>query len=367
MKKIHLLTPYKTETSLAMFFPLTIHAHKLRERGLDFRFFFKRDKDLLSGDALWVDSQCLRGLTRDQHTEFYQFLKEAHTRLPIVWLDTYDGTGITHFEVMPYVQGYFKTQILKDKRKYMQHYYGNRIFCDYYHKQFGIEDKDSGFKPALLKEGDIDKLDVSWGFGLGDFGLLSKTHPKKRDALYRLLSKYFSLSSFYSAQFIAPSEHRSIDAICRFSSNYKRATINYHRRQIMQILEKEHQVKSAFVPRWEYFKDLRNAKVAVSPFGYGETSLRDYEITMNGAALLKPDMTHLSSWPEELYVANETYMPHHWDLSDVGHALEKLLENKRFYKIASNTQERYYFYIRTKEGHQAFCARVEELFKRTMK
>ena len=67
------------------------------------------------------------------------------------------------------------------------------------------------------------------------------------------------------------------------------------------------------VPKKEYRKNMYESKFVVSPFGCGEICYRDYETFMAGAALIKPDMSHLETWPN-LYIPNETYFPISWDI-----------------------------------------------------
>ena len=53
----------------------------------------------------------------------------------------------------------------------------------------------------------------------------------------------------------------------------------------------------------------------LSPFGWGELCLRDYEAVLGGALLLKPDMSHLETWPD-VFVPHDTYAPFDWDATD---------------------------------------------------
>jgi hypothetical protein len=53
----------------------------------------------------------------------------------------------------------------------------------------------------------------------------------------------------------------------------------------------------------------------VSPFGFGEITLKDFEVFLTGGLLLKPDMSHMQTWPD-VFRAGETMAAHAWDLSD---------------------------------------------------
>lgn len=75
-------------------------------------------------------------------------------------------------------------------------------------------------------------------------------------------------------------------------------------------------VPHARVPQADYDRELRDAKICVSPFGYGEICWRDIEAIMAGCLLVKPDMSHVRTAPE-LFVAGKTYVPVAWDYADL--------------------------------------------------
>ena len=62
-----------------------------------------------------------------------------------------------------------------------------------------------------------------------------------------------------------------------------------------------------------YYKELHNSKYAISPFGWGEICIRDFEAIVQGSVLIKPDVAHLETWPN-IYLNGETYLSIPWDL-----------------------------------------------------
>ena len=86
---------------------------------------------------------------------------------------------------------------------------------------------------------------------------------------------------------------------------------------------------------------MRNAKISVSPFGVGEFCYRDFESIICGTTLLKPDMSHLETWPD-FYQNGTTCVFHKWDLTDLNEKIDFLLSNtgKRI-EIAENAQKVY--------------------------
>ena len=115
--------------------------------------------------------------------------------------------------------------------------------------------------------------------------------------------------------------------------------------------------------RKKYYLEIENAKIGISPFGCGEITLRDFEIVIGGAALLKPDMSHVETWPE-LYVADETYVGHSWDFLDFSSKIEYLLEKDRFFEISENARNLYRKYLLPSHDEHEFVKRVSAIVKR---
>jgi hypothetical protein len=78
--------------------------------------------------------------------------------------------------------------------------------------------------------------------------------------------------------------------------------------------------------RGAYLHELRNSKVIVSPFGLGEITLKDFEVFLTGGLLLKPDMSHLETWPD-FFQSGKTMVSHTWGLADLPAVLQHSLEN----------------------------------------
>lgn len=87
----------------------------------------------------------------------------------LIWLDTADSTGTCMFDVMPYVDLYFKKQLLKNREDYCRDVYGARTFCEYYHDLLHVEDDTitSRYYEHTEKQY-LSKLRVAWNVGVGD-------------------------------------------------------------------------------------------------------------------------------------------------------------------------------------------------------
>lgn len=356
MKKINLLTTDNTPNSFALNFPLCLHQKKLRALGTDVRLFFNIEEALFDCDVLCVNSKYFRTWWPTNKAGILASLSAFKDRVStLLWFDTGDSSGTTQFQVLPYVDGYYKNQILKDKRAYLQSYYGSRLFTDYYHRECDIEDEDVFYTTCVPSENDLKKIDVSWNFGLGDYGVHANFYGKLR--------KYLTVPYRFSIHFVPPKKSRSLDITCRLGRSYTRNTICYQRNRITQILGRRYGVSTERVSRKAYYRELRNAKVGVSPFGWGEMAYRDFETFINGAALFKPDMSYIRTWPD-IFKEGETYVAHRWDLSDLPDRLDELISGDRHLEIARNAQSLYRKYLFEPEGHQAFCQRFVNMIER---
>ncbi len=64
-------------------------------------------------------------------------------------------------------------------------------------------------------------------------------------------------------------------------------------------------------------------------FGWGETCYRDIEAFLHRCCLVKPDMSHLMTWPD-IYINEQTYVPLKWDFSDFEDQITRLLDDENY-------------------------------------
>lgn len=112
--------------------------------------------------------------------------------------------------------------------------------------------------------------------------------------------------------------------------------------QRLQIAQKvAHRIQTNKISRRQYIQELENGKLVVSSFGYGEIALKDLEVFLTGGLLLKPDMSHLETWPD-LFRAGETMVSHRWDLVDFEAVIDCVLEDYSTYIEIARTGQRTY-------------------------
>ena len=118
---------------------------------------------------------------------------------------------------------------------------------------------------------------------------------------------------------------------------YSRNSISWYRKHALINLEIEEPNRIHIL---KYFKKLKNSRVSISPFGWGEINYRDYESLIYGSLLLKPNMSHIDTWPN-LY-RSDLFTSYHWDCSDLKVKLEELLRNYSKYQIIAKRANKFY-------------------------
>ena len=331
MIRVNILSTKNPNYSL-IFTPIFVNKNILESMGVNIKFFDSISNELFNADCVIINNRIYRknpNKTRD--SDMFNLLEKLNKKVEkVYWLDTTDGTGTTQFQFLPYVSKYFKTQILKDKNKYLKKYYGGRIFTDYYHKKFHVNDSVEYTDIEPAKQDQLHKIEISWGHCLADFG--------KYSTILRKIRKFFPIKTFYSQNFIN-SYTKAQTVNFRFNANYSRETISFQR-NLIQKKANEIGYSTNKIPRKKYFSELKQSKLAVSPFGWGETSYKDFEIIINGVALIKPDMSHMSTWPE-IYIDNFTYLPINWDCSNLSETIEESTKDDKWQKINLQAQELY--------------------------
>ncbi len=342
-------------------YPVFINKRHLKQLGLSFKFFTKISEKLYECDSLFISSRYFH-LEKHRNSEKIhklEILRQMREHIKkIVWFDLRDSTGNTQFEVLPYVSRYLKKQILKDCTLYQKKLYGNRIYTQYFHEKFNIDDSyDEEFTP--LQSEQRTKIGISWNLGPVD-----NRNGRRLTRLWNLV--WDRIEGLFCLQhrmpWISYQETRDINLLALFRTDYERKTISFQRMQALHLL-KQIQDEKIWVGQTikvrKYQDALVRSKIVLSLFGWGEICRRDFEAFTSGAALLMPDVSHLLSWPE-LHVPFLTYWPIQWDLSDLVESYKSLLSNeKKRIEIAKEGQEQYKK-LWTNEGRQKFCKRLKD-------
>ncbi|RPJ09225.1 MAG: glycosyltransferase family 1 protein [Spirochaetaceae bacterium] len=268
------------------------------------RWFLKPD---------YVDMEQLKKL-RDKYRTIFFFNGNA-------------GGGILRPEVLPYVDMFFNKSLFKDKSLYQKVLYGDELFTEHYHIDHGINDPDPRKREVITDLSLADKLKVGWNIGIGDF---PKLKLRQRSAVF--------FARTVNAKCVRPF-HKNVTVPDRFPENKglfdiharwggpKRPTLLFHRNIMLDKIRDNPRFLTGKVPQNQYNKEIKNCKITLSPFGWGEVCFRDFEAVLNGSLLLKPEMGHLETWPD-IFVPYETYVPFDWDGKDLVQKGEYYLGNE---------------------------------------
>ena len=350
---VHVLTAgFSSPNGCAFLMPLIMHRRAIGELGVSLRFFERNDAAVADCDILIVDnkfhSQGWVARSEEILAEYERFKKQVGK---VILADIFDSTGFDHVRQHQFVTLHCKAQLLRDRSAYLRPLYGYRAYADYYHRHNGVEDDEPVCSEPLKSLNDIDKMTVGWNSALADYSWLG---PYRMAAYHRIL---INALLRYPDTFHSPDSPRSVAVTCRIGTEYARRTVGYQRSVIARQLKRR--AKTGKLTRCRYIEELQRSKVAISPFGLGEITLRDFEIFLSGAAMLKPDMSGIETWPD-LYRDGETMVSCRWDLIDLDEKIDYLLSHETLRcEIAAAGQAQYRKHLSGPQAGELFADHFE--------
>jgi len=342
-------------------FPVWYNLKNLENRGIKIKFLnyqnLKRNISKIVGfDSRIINNLILKygSVKKTLINGIIPLLKKLNKRVDyLIYFDNADSTGQFHSEVLPYVDIYFKKQLLKDRSLYSENLYGKRLFTDFYAKNYNFEVKTSSTRGDEFISRFKDKIALSWNFALKDYRYSN------------LISRFlYGFTRKNNLKFYKPSKDRKLILSANFTIKPTYNLIYFQRNQLLQILKEKYGTKSNVslgkIPKKNYLLTMRFSKAIVSPYGWGEICYRDFETFIAGAALIKPDMDHLDTWPN-LYKKDETYISIPWKIEEWGEIFPEILaDDKLLLQVARNGQK-FYKNLLTKEGNKKFCEHFIEM------
>jgi hypothetical protein len=282
---------------------------------------------------------------RGQVNDIVRKIRNAAGERPIVYFDGDDDICIQWPEILPYVDLYVKKHVFSDRSCYLRKYVGKTNLTDYVHRQYGYSFADN---IHAQESGPVEAAQLSKIMVGGNIALDSN--------IMQLFAK------MRSAGHASP---KSVDVM--FRGNVPKDWLQYLRKDIEPSLVKLQESYRVIIPqkrvgREEYYLEMLDSKICLSPFGFGEICWRDFEAVLCGCLLVKPDMSHIETSPN-IFRAYETYVPVRWDYSDVhercSYYLTHVEERQRIVAAASDALSDYYDKCR-------FVDSVSEMLKRVL-
>ena len=300
------------------------------DNGIKITFFNNSDEDIYKCDILIISSRYFYN-NNFSNKYIIDSLKKYKKKISnIIWFDLRDSAGTTQFEVMPYVKTYVKGQIYRDFSNYRCNLYGGRMYSDYYHKKYSINDKEI-YKMHPLSKDDEKKIKIGWNLGVIRYDYLNNINALKK-IFYKNIS-FKKISKIQEVKFIKDIFKKKYRMFSVFNSNFPRASVEFQRKLAIKKLKKIKHRDDLFdikLSKSDYTKKINLSKYVLSCYGWGEVCYRDWEAVFNNSLIIKPNMSNIDTWPN-LYQEYKTYIPISWDLSDLQTQIEKLENN--FYDI----------------------------------
>lgn len=293
--------------SLAQLFPFFYYANEIGRRwGIAFRevpsVVFEANPGAVAGPVDVVFFQTNHTLTREGLLERVGRIRKAYPGAKLVYLDWFAPTDLRYAAVLnDHVDAYVKKHLVRDRDQYGKPTWGDTNLTDFYVRRHGLEAESQCYP---VPESFFEKLFVGSSFAI---------EPR---TIGRFLGTF------------PASGERPIDLHMRITVEGEPwyAAMRREAMQKASELKNMRVVKEGFVRRRKYERELRQSKMCFSPFGYGEVCWRDYEAVVAGSLLIKPDMSHIETWPD-IFVAGKTYVPIAWDLSDLEEKCRYYLEH----------------------------------------
>ena len=315
--RIEVLTEgFRSPNGRAFLTPLVVHRDALVRSGLEISLRQSADR-VRDADIVVVDSKYWRNNWGRTEQRIWENVETLRSRAPkLVFADTGDSAGWVQAKILPHVDAYWKGQLLRDRTTYLRPLYGHRLYSDYYHRTKGVIDDQPEWSTPVADPKHLAKLQLGWSSALGKYDWLGPYCM----ALYDKMPIVGLLRP--TRHFVPASTSRPIALHCRMGLSYPRASIAWQRQQIARRLPQG--AATGKISRRRYLRELATSRVVVSPFGFGEITLKDFEVLLSGGLLLKPDMSHMDTWPD-LFVPGLTIAAHSWDLSDFEEVVQRVL------------------------------------------
>ncbi len=351
---VHILTEgFRSSNGRAFLHPLLRFRETLeRDYGIVLQFFTARAPSLNQCDALLVDSKFYKPYwaspRRDEAVA--HFAEDYAQAGSSFFVDLNDSTGWVVPYVLPYVTRYIKSQLMRDRSIYSRPLYEHRPHSDYYHRTAGVANDEERWSVPITDPAHLAKMTVGWNSGLANYSLPG---PWLMNAYERTgWLPFLALPKFYAK----PERTRQTKVSYRFGASYPERTLRHQRLKLKEIMDARYSLPTCKLNRAQYFLEMIDTQVVLSPFGYGEITLKDFETFLTGGALMKPDMAGIETWPD-FFRNDETYVPFSWDLEDIPDRLDALLpDNTGRIAIARNAQNEYKKTLTGPEAARLFCS-----------
>ncbi len=343
--RLHVLCDgMRTLNGQAFCFPLLQQQGAIERKGIKLRLYHDPEGSFRKGDILAVERKYCSNVSYWGENKTHLFFKELQNLgKPLVFFDTSDSSGRIWNSVLENVDLYIKNQLLSDRERYLSDFYDEVDYADYYSRCCSTGTPRSEPKALVRDRAQLRKLAVGWNSGLSDHTREGRKRLRWAGLLLRRLNQRIASKFLVCPTVIQdPDINRAIDLHCRMKLHYDPPSFSLQRRLISDRIGN---IDTNKIGRKRYFSELKETWAVLSPFGYGEITLKDFESFLCGNLLIKPSMSHMDTWPP-LYCPEKTYVPIQWDLSDMRAVLEDTIRNRaKYVNVVQEGQKNYTHYL----------------------
>ena len=322
--------------------PLRRGRGTLRRRGWTLAFDDARPADVV---ALQVDWRT----PADDVTHWLDGLREQGR--PVVFLDHFDATATPYPQAIARCDRYLKKQLPQPLSSLATSYSagsstGNELAIHY------------GFEPtselcgdaAETLEADPARVQVGWNVGASDFvrkPLLGWWSKLRRPMPWS--RRPFDVNCIAGVgppdvdDWYSRHRHAAVDAAHALPD------------EVSRLVRATGPGRPGALPKRQYERSFGQARLVVSPFGYGEICYRDFEAIAHGALLVKPRMPPMTTQPD-VFREGETYAACAWDFGDLAAVVaERLADAEGSAAMAARAREELRDYHRRHAAAERFA------------
>lgn len=380
--KRHPVKRIKERLFRTFWFPVDNAWRELRALGVSVRHVNQLDRKALECDVLIVNGRSVRFLVRNgvfpNSVACCVHARSQGARL--VWFDSRDSAGNCQFDIVDAVDVYLKRQVYRDRSRYLNELYFGRLYSDYYHRHFGVEDPksiDTGDSHLPFSAGvinDIEPTEVAptlaaankvrsaWTCGMEFHWPCFKGTDLVQYEMRRALSVADPRIAM-RPEIRSPHLGRNFDLSALFDEKrYSVRSVGYQRKIGLAAAKALRDVNAVCgrVAKHRFYNTLASSKICLSVFGWGEVCYREYEATYCGATILMPDMSDLDVYPD-FYRDGEHYIACRWDFADFEEKVHLLLQNNSLRVELAERAQRFLLDQWSAEGRARFAKRFVEL------
>ena len=272
----------------------------------------------------------------------------------IIYFD--DSAAVSHimFFITSYVDSYWVRGLLSDLNDYKRPFYGGRTYSQYYYDQYKIIDQTKYLSP--FQKGKFPKnIKIAWNIGIGIYpsyksSFLNRNYMKIKK-ISCVLSSFKSIKLVYLI--INKYRNEMIESLknpidlsskkplisSRFSAKGYYKSISFHRELLLEKIKENKLFLKGKLSHKDYIKECSSVYGLLSPFGWGEICYRDFEAIMCGNILVKPDMSHLVTWPN-IY-EDDCCLKIDWNFKNLENINNLLINKEKVIKCIERTRNIY--------------------------